>query len=715
LRAEEAAPKPKTAEQLTKSAGKSIVVVTVTGRGGQQQGLGSGFVVGKGLIATNLHVVGEARPIQVQFADGAKYDVKAIHASDRRLDLALLKIEATDRPILAMGDSDTLKQGQPVIALGNPQGLKHSVVTGTVSGRREIDGRNMIQLAIPIEPGNSGGPLLDMLGRVHGILTMKSAVTDNLGFAVDSNSLKPLLRKPNPIPIARWLTIGRLDPHDWKPLSGAGWKQRAGRISVAGTGEGFGGRALCLWQGKLPDGAYECAVTVRLDDESGAAGLAFASDGGDRHYGFYPSNGQMRLTRFAGPSVFTWKVLVEKKVEAYLPGEWNRLKVRVEKERILCYVNDTLVFESTDRAFTGGQAGLAKFRRTEADFRRFAVGKKLADDRLDPKLVARIDQLHDQLAAKGAFREDLVQRTLKEGDTVEAALQQSAKRLEHQAARLRELSAVVHQRRIHTQLSRVMAAKEDKIDLLHAGLLIARLDNAEVDVAAYLRIAKRMAMEIRESLDKNADEQTRLEALGKYLFEQNGFHGSRTDYYNNANSYINEVIDDREGLPITLSVLYIELARRLDVTVVGVGMPGHFICRHEPKKGKPQLVDPYDGGKKLSRKDAAATMLAVTGQTLQDAHLRASSSPEIVVRMLHNLLNLAQGREDSPAMLRYLDAILVVAPDSAQDRLLRSLVLMRLERKEDARRDVDWLLKNKPEGVSLPRLRQLRDYLDQEE
>jgi regulator of sirC expression with transglutaminase-like and TPR domain len=105
----------------------------------------------------------------------------------------------------------------------------------------------------------------------------------------------------------------------------------------------------------------------------------------------------------------------------------------------------------------------------------------------------------------------------------------------------------------------------------------------------------------------------------------------------------------------------------------------------------------------------------VTGQTLQDAHLRASSSPEIVVRMLHNLLNLAQGREDSPAMLRYLDAILVVAPDSAQDRLLRSLVLMRLERKEDARRDVDWLLKNKPEGVSLPRLRQLRDYLDQEE
>src|SRR5262249_7482430 len=143
-------------------------------------------------------------------ADGKKYDVTSIEAFDRPLDLALIRIAAKGLPMLPLGDSESLKQGQGVVALGNPQGLRHSVVSGIVSGTREIDGRQMIQLAIPIEPGNSGGPLLDLTGRVHGLLTMKSAVTDNLGFAVPINALKPLIEKPNPTPIARWLTIGAL-------------------------------------------------------------------------------------------------------------------------------------------------------------------------------------------------------------------------------------------------------------------------------------------------------------------------------------------------------------------------------------------------------------------------------------------------------------------------------------------------------------------------
>ena len=167
--------------QLAEHARKSVVVITVTGRDGRQQGLGSGFIVSPdGLIATNLHVIGEARPISVQTADGKKYEVTEVHAFDRPLDLALIRVNAKDLPALSLGDSDSLKQGQAVVAIGNPHGFKHSVVAGVVSGTREIEGRQMIQLAIPIEPGNSGGPLLDMQGRVHGILTMKSAVTENL-------------------------------------------------------------------------------------------------------------------------------------------------------------------------------------------------------------------------------------------------------------------------------------------------------------------------------------------------------------------------------------------------------------------------------------------------------------------------------------------------------------------------------------------------------
>ena len=84
---------------------------------------------------------------------------------------------------------------------------------------------------------------------------------------------------------------------------------------------------------------------------------------------------------------------------------------------------------------------------------------------------------------------------------------------------------------------------------------------------------------MRSSLPPHADAKVAVEALDEYLFKKLGYHGSRTDFYNRSNSYLNEVIDDREGIPITLCVLYIELARRLDVNIVGVGLPGRFLVR----------------------------------------------------------------------------------------------------------------------------------------
>ena len=159
-----------------------------------------------------------------------------------------------------------------MVAIGNPMGLTGSVVQGVLSARRELELGEMLQLAIPVEPGNSGGPVLDREGRVHGIMTMKSKVTANLGFAMPINALKPLLAKPNPVPIGRWLTIGALNPRDWELLMGARWTQRAGRIRVRGAGVGFGGRSLCLSKIKNPDLPSELEGTLKLNDERGAAG-----------------------------------------------------------------------------------------------------------------------------------------------------------------------------------------------------------------------------------------------------------------------------------------------------------------------------------------------------------------------------------------------------------------------------------------------------------
>jgi serine protease Do len=704
-----------TVEELAKKLRPSVVVLTVQGRDGKREGLGTGFVVSAdGLIATNFHVIGEGRAVTAETADGKKYDVTAVHASNRQLDLAVVRIDAKDLKPLELGDSAALADGQAVVAIGNPQGLRHSVVAGVVSGRREMEGRNMIQLAIPIEPGNSGGPLVDMQGRVHGLLTIKSLVTENLGFAVPINALKPLLQKPNPVPMAAWLTIGALDPDEWQPLKGGRWRQRAGRILADGTGEGLGKRSLCLSRRAVPALPFEVAVGVRLDDESGAAGLVFHSDGGDRHYGFYPSAGKLRLSRFEGPDVFTWKVLAEKASPHYRPGEWNSLKVRLEKDRIQCFVNDQLVIESTDTGLTEGRVGLAKFRDTAASFRHFRVGKEVAPATAPAEALVRVGKVLDTLPREGKPKPEVVRQLVPDEPASMAVLQERARQLERQAARLRQLAAAVHQRRVLDELARAVAGKDEGVDLVHAALLLARLDNDEVDVETYRREVERMADKVRERLAKDARESDKLAALNQYFFKERGFHGSRGDYYHRSNSYLSEVIDDREGLPITLSVLYIELARRLGLKVEGVGLPGHFVVRHVPAKGEAQIIDVYEGGTPLSREEAGKKAEEITGRPPREEHFKAIEKKAVVVRMLHNLLNVAQKERDAAGMLRYLDAILTVSPDAGEEHAMRAGVRYQQGDREGALADMDWLIEHEPEGIDLEQVRKMRRLLTED-
>jgi serine protease Do len=717
LRTEEPKPAPaKTVEQIAETAKKSVVVVTVTGRDGKRHGLGTGFVVAAdGLIATNLHVIGEARPISVQLADGKKHEVTSVHATDRSLDLALIKIDAKGLTPLELGDSDKLKQGATVVALGNPRGLEHSVTAGVVSGQREIEGRRMIQLAVPIEPGNSGGPLVDERGKVQGIVTLKSAVTANLGFAVPINALKPLIKKPNPVEMKRWLTIGALDADEWQPVFGARWRQRAGRLMVDGSGTSFGGRSLCLWQRDLPELPYEAAVTVKLDNEAGAAGLVFYADGKDKHYGFYPTGGGLRLTRFDGPDVFSWKILFNEASKHYKPGNWNTLKVRLEKGKIRCYVNDHLVHESKDDALTAGKVGLAKFRETQAEFRNFQVAKEIAPSAVPADVAARITKAIVDIPAENAVKPALVDALAPDGAAGLTVLRERARLLEQQAAQLRQLAQAVHRKRATDELVKVLKGKEADVDLLHAALLIARLENDEVDVDAYRKEIDRVARKIAAGLAKGADDKARITALNKYMFTERGFHGSRGDYYNRANSYLNEVIDDREGLPITLSVLYMELGRRIGLLMVGVGLPGHFVVRTAPEKGEGQLIDVYEEGKLLSREDAAKKVEAITEQPLKDEHLAAMPKKAIIVRMLHNLMGISRSERDGEGMLRYLDTILAVAPEEAADRWTRAVLRFQAGQRQGAIDDAEWLLENNPEGIDLDRVKELRRLLDRPE
>jgi regulator of sirC expression with transglutaminase-like and TPR domain len=378
----------------------------------------------------------------------------------------------------------------------------------------------------------------------------------------------------------------------------------------------------------------------------------------------------------------------------------------------LCSVNDQLVIESNDTGLSSGSVGLAKFRDTRAEFANFLVAKQIPSSAPPAVLVQRITKTIEGVVADTPLKSDIIEKLAPDAPASVAVLRDRAKQLEQQAVQLRDLAVAVHQQRIHAELAKVLQPKDDDIDLVHAALLIARLDNDELDIEVYRREIERMARDVKASLAKDADDDAKLASLRKYLFEQRGFHGSRMDYYNRSNSYLNEALDDREGLPITLSVLHMELARRLGVKVVGVGLPGQFVVKHIPAKGEAQLIDVYEGAKPLSRDEAAKIVESFSGKPFRDEQLAAISKKAILVRMLHNLLRFPREERDAKGMLRYLDTILTITPDAGEERWMRALLRNNAGQKDTALADVNWLLEHHPAGMDMERVEEFRRFLE---
>ena len=695
------------ATKIVEQVKPSIVKITQMGREGAD-GLGSGFIISEdGLIATNLHVVGQGRRLQVETSDGKTFEVKSVQASDHHVDLAILKVDGKGLKALELGDSDQAKQGQPIVAMGNPQGLAFSVVQGVVSATREIEGNSMIQLAVPIEQGNSGGPLLDRQGHVLGILTLKSVRTENLGFAMPVNALKKLVAKPNPVPMERWLTIGVLDSRLWKPLLGARWTQHATVVKSELPGEGFGGRTLCLSQATEPTVPYEVAVSVKLDDESGAAGLVFCSDGGDRCYGFYPTGGQMRFTRFDGPDVFSWMPTTVESA-AYHAGEWNDLRVRVEAKHITCYVNGQKVIEQDDEEYRAGKAGLCRFRAPGAQYKNFRVGNDLTDKPIPEEIVTQVTQKLDAYAAKPGSKDSTVDSLLEDTSTSHRLVVERAKKLEQEATALRKLDQALQQKSVARAIARELSKPEEKINLFHAALLLAKHENANVDPGMYHRMVDRMADELKEDAEIKKGGEPAVKRLSQFLFEENGFHGSRSDFV--ANDHMNEVMDDREGLPITLAVLYLELSQKVGIKgLFGVGLPGRFMVGYRKDEDADlTLIDVFDGGKMMSLDQTIQAVLD-PDTTLPKDSLAPATKKSVILRMIGNLTNAIIGDDTmKPEILPYLNLILEIDPSSWRQRGQRAMLRMRAKDIEGTRDDLRKILENPPAEMDEDQVQQLQ-------
>ena len=690
----------------------SIVVVKTAGRTGEDRGLGTGFVIGPdGLIATNFHVIGEGRDFRVEFADGRTFRPTEVVAVDRDADLAVVRVDSKELPSLELGDSDRLRDGQAVFAVGNPLGLEFSVTKGVVAARRELNDRPMIQVAIPIEPGSSGSPLLDLRGSVVGVLAIKSSGA--LGFAVPVNALKSLLSNPQPIEMARWRKIGALETRDWHTILGGEWRQRAGRIVASGSGSGFGGRMLCLARRDVP-AVFDLEVGVRLDNESGAAGLAFHSDGSHNHYGFYPTAGSLRLTRFEGPSVFQWTILETVRSEAYRAGDWNRLRVRVEGSRLTCSVNDTVVIDVEDAGLSSGRVGLVKFREPGARFRNLRLSEDLPNDAPSDATVEHIHGLLDALP-DGAVPQEQVEALARVESGAARVIRARANRLEREAQQLRDLADEVHRTEVIHRLTRLLVGPASDAppappagSLLYGALLVAFLDNPELDLQAYLDRMDRMSAELSARFTSESTEAEKLDLLLKYLFEELRFRGNQNGGDHSSNSYINEVLDDREGLPITLSVVCIELATKVGLPVYGLGVPRHFLAAYRPGEPGEVLIDAF-AGRTISREDART----ITRSELDAEDFRPAGDRAIITRMVRNLHALAESDQDANRMLRYLDALIALEENPVYSRGARAMLHYQNQRYAKAAADLDWLLDEQPAGIDLDALRRMRSSLRQ--
>lgn len=217
-------------------------------------------------------------------------------------------------------------------------------------------------------------------------------------------------------------------------------------------------------------------------------------------------------------------------------------------------------------------------------------------------------------------------------------------------------------RRFHEMVSR----DDEKIDLAAAALLVAAEEYAGLDVGRYVNTLDRFAELVKPRVKSVRSDHDIIAALNSTLFDELGFHGNVHKYYDPRNSYLNEVIDRRTGIPITLTVVYIEVASRIGFKVEGVGLPGHFIASHTSETGR-VFIDPFHGGLLLGTAGCADLLARVSGGSaeLNQDHLAVATKKQILVRILSNLVSIHSNGGDYRRAIGVIERILLITPDSA--------------------------------------------------
>lgn len=251
---------------------------------------------------------------------------------------------------------------------------------------------------------------------------------------------------------------------------------------------------------------------------------------------------------------------------------------------------------------------------------------------------------------------------------------------------------------------------EKDIDLAKAALYIAQEEYPQIDPDEYLNVLDTMAEELLEQIPKERYPLKVIKIINNYLYEDLGFRGNQERYYEPENSYLNQVIDRRTGIPITLSLVYLEVSKRIDFPMVGIGMPGHFLIRPEFEEVG-IYVDAFNQGEILFPEDCETRLTQIYQQPvkLQPKFFTPVSPHQFLGRMLMNLKVIYLNGGEMNKALAVSERILLLFPDSVNEKRDRGILYYHLERWTEARQDLENYLETLPTAQDAAIIRQILD------
>jgi regulator of sirC expression with transglutaminase-like and TPR domain len=255
-----------------------------------------------------------------------------------------------------------------------------------------------------------------------------------------------------------------------------------------------------------------------------------------------------------------------------------------------------------------------------------------------------------------------------------------------------------------------LAQEEACLNLAEAAFLIAQDDYPGLDPGYYLAELDRLGSTLRTRLPSDFSPVHRLLALNRYLFVELGFHANDENYYDPDNSLLHMVLERRRGIPITLSIVYLEIGRRIGLNLAGVSFPGHFLVKLPVAEGE-LILDPYSQGKSLSEADLRRRL----GELAHDIDpaqlplrpfLEAASKREILARVLRNLKTIHLQNKTLDKALCAMNRLLIVNPDNAPEWRDRGLLYERLECCRAALDDIEHYIKLVPAAEDAAEMRE---------